>query len=211
MVDSAQRIVCWNEGARNLLGYTEAEVLNRPCYKIISGTVCEKAWCRAGCEVQRYAKRGVPLQTFDLRVTRRDGQVASLAVSVFTFEKHGRQFTVHILRDRTREEHTKEALARVLDTLRAYGLEDGNPEGAGNVPVQFHAALPPPVPSVAQLTRREIEVLGSMASGLSTKEIAQRLGVSVFTVRSHIESILLKTGVHTQAQAVAYAYRAGLL
>jgi DNA-binding CsgD family transcriptional regulator len=64
---------------------------------------------------------------------------------------------------------------------------------------------------VARLTGREIEVLRLLAEGLSTMALAQRLGVSPFTVRRLIETILLKTGLHTQAQAVAYAYRAGLL
>ena len=64
---------------------------------------------------------------------------------------------------------------------------------------------------MAALTRREIEVLELLAEGLSTREVGRRLGVSLFTVRSHVESILHKTGVHTQAQAVAYAYHAGLL
>ncbi len=210
VVNSAQRIVCWNAGARKLLGYSEAEVLDQPCYQFIGGRAFGKSWCHAGCLVQRFARRGVPLQTFDMRVTARDGHEISLNVSVFSIERKNRWFSIHLLHDMTREEHTKEALTRVLETLQAYGIDNGRPRTAGDPEPEVCPARSS-VPSVAQLTRREIEVLELMASGLSTREIAQRLVVSPFTVRSHVESILLKTGLHTQAQAVAYAYRAGLL
>lgn len=210
VANDAQRIVCWNAGAENLLGYSEDEVLNQPCYRIIGGKVRGKSWCHAGCAVQRCARRGILLQTFEIEACRRDAQQVWLKVSVFSFERKGRWFAVHVLRDVTREEQTKEALGKILDTLRTYGVGDG---GYGN---EWNPGLHVPAPSsrpptVTQLTRREIEVLALLAEGVSTEELAQRLGVSPFTVRRHIETILLKTGLHTRAQAVAYAYRAGLL
>lgn len=210
VVNEAQRIVCWNAGARRLLGHSEAEVLNQPCYQVIGGMVSGKCWCHAGCAVQQSAKHGALLQTFDMQAIARDGREVSLGVSAFTLERKGKRYTVHLLQDRTREEHTKEALENFLDALHSYGVTDGDARGTGNPTLQSHN----PVSDrsrVAQLTRREIEVLELLAEGLSTKDVARSLGVSLFTVRSHIESILLKTGVHTQAQAVAYAYRNGLL
>jgi DNA-binding NarL/FixJ family response regulator len=57
----------------------------------------------------------------------------------------------------------------------------------------------------AALTSREMEVLGAMSDGLSTKAIAHHLGISVKTVESHKTRIFDKLGVHTQAQAVAIA------
>ncbi|HUZ47706.1 MAG TPA: LuxR C-terminal-related transcriptional regulator [Terriglobia bacterium] len=210
VVNDTQRIVCWNGGAAKLFGYSEAEVLNKPCYQIIGGKVCGKSWCHAGCAVQRSVKRGIPLQNFDMQISARDGEEISLSASVFTLARNGRRFSIHVLRDMTREEHTREALVKVLDTLQDYGISDGNRESFSLHVSHVHAASSRS-PSVAELTPREIEVLELLAEGLSTREVAGRLGVSPFTVRSHVESILLKTGMHTQAQAVAYAYRAGLL
>ena len=160
--------------------------------------------------MQRSAKRGVPLQTFDLRVTARDGHEVLLNVSVFSFERKDRWFTIHLLRDMTREEHTREALEHFLDTLHVYGVGNGEQGKSIHAGPRIHFS-PPSLPTVAKLTRREIEVLELLAEGLSTRALAQKLGVSPFTIRSHMESILLKTGLHTQAQAVAFAYRAGLL
>ena len=57
------------------------------------------------------------------------------------------------------------------------------------------------------LTRREREVLGLLVEGLRSDEIAGRLFISRKTVGTHIEHILRKLGVRSQAQAVALAYR----
>ena len=61
----------------------------------------------------------------------------------------------------------------------------------------------------ALLTPREGEVLTLMCRGWGPTEIAQETFVSLATVRSHIRSILLKLGVHSQLAAAALAYHSG--
>ncbi len=65
--------------------------------------------------------------------------------------------------------------------------------------------------SIEQLTRRELQVLKALAEGLSNKEIAQRLHMSVDTERTHMMNILSKLGVHSRLQAVLFAARHGLI
>lgn len=61
------------------------------------------------------------------------------------------------------------------------------------------------------LTPREQEVLALLVDGRRVSEIADDLCISAKTASAHMEHILQKLGVHTQAQAVALALRDGLI
>jgi PAS domain S-box-containing protein len=65
--------------------------------------------------------------------------------------------------------------------------------------------------STPVLTRRENEVLRVMADGLSNQAIAERLSLSVNTIRNHVQLILDKLGAHSKLEAVVMATRRGLL
>ena len=65
--------------------------------------------------------------------------------------------------------------------------------------------------SIEQITPRESEVLQSLAEGLSNKEIAAKLHMSVDTERTHMMNILNKLGVHSRLQALVFATRHGLV
>jgi DNA-binding NarL/FixJ family response regulator len=61
------------------------------------------------------------------------------------------------------------------------------------------------------LTARELEVLTLLAEGVTPDELAARLFISTRTVGTHIQNIFRKLGVRTRAQAVAVAFREGLV
>jgi two-component system nitrate/nitrite response regulator NarL len=56
-----------------------------------------------------------------------------------------------------------------------------------------------------------VEVLGMLAAGRTTPEIAERLHISQLTARSHIQNILEKLEVHSKAEAVAFAFQKNLI
>jgi len=55
------------------------------------------------------------------------------------------------------------------------------------------------------LTPRELEVLGAIGEGLTNKAIARRLGISLHTVKFHVESLFRKLGARTRTEALAKA------
>jgi DNA-binding response OmpR family regulator len=81
------------------------------------------------------------------------------------------------------------------------------------IPVRrlLRRSAPVPAAIASRLTKREREVLALLAEGLDPREIATRLVLSRKTVATHLEHVLYKLGVHTQAQAVAAAYRSDLV
>jgi DNA-binding NarL/FixJ family response regulator len=69
-----------------------------------------------------------------------------------------------------------------------------------------------PMPSVAEavrMTKREREIMNLIAEGLSNKEIAQRLSIATYTVKSHVHNILEKLALHSRLQIAAYTHKTG--
>jgi DNA-binding NarL/FixJ family response regulator len=68
----------------------------------------------------------------------------------------------------------------------------------------------PPVPTLARLTPRELEVLHLLVEGRSNRQIAEQLFISGKTVSVHVTNILAKLGVHSRLEAAARARELGL-
>ena len=66
-------------------------------------------------------------------------------------------------------------------------------------------------PSNGPLTARELEVLRLVAAGLSSREVAEQLVISVRTVKQHLQNIYGELGVHSRLQAVQHAQKLRLL
>ena len=70
---------------------------------------------------------------------------------------------------------------------------------------------PPMIERPAGLTEREVEVVGLLARGLLTKQIARRLDISPKTVDRHIQNSYRKMGVSSRAAATLFAAENGLV
>ncbi|GAA1312079.1 response regulator transcription factor [Saccharothrix xinjiangensis] len=68
-----------------------------------------------------------------------------------------------------------------------------------------------PSPMTGTLSNRELQVLALVSLGVSDGQIAEELGVTTATVRSHMHHVLTKLEVRDRVQAVAFAYRHGLV
>lgn len=61
-----------------------------------------------------------------------------------------------------------------------------------------------------ELTMRERQVLAMIASGYSNRRIAAECVLSLNTVRAHVQNVLMKLGVHSRLEAVAFAVPRGI-
>ena len=73
------------------------------------------------------------------------------------------------------------------------------------------AEAEPAASPASRLTKRELEVLQLLADGHTPKEIGQELCITEKTVSTHMQNIRIKLDVHNQTQAVAAAFRMGLV
>jgi len=201
-VNGASEIIAWNAGSEEALGIPSNEALGMTCCRVIRGRdECGKV-CTSDCLVRRRANAGDRIQDFDIRIRVRSKWrwfgVTPVVVDVHPYED---PVIVHILRP-------NDVRKRLEILVRDYLV--------GETDIEDHhaTALLASTRSVARdadLTRRELEVLGLLAQGTISKGIGEKLGISVATVNNHIQSILRKLNSHNRFEAVRKAERAGLI
>lgn len=105
--------------------------------------------------------------------------------------------------------------AEVIASLRA--LARGEPalsrQMTGRVLAGLASEKHPPheqSPAIEQLTPRELEVLNELSKGATNGEIAERLYISVNTVKNHVHEILNKLDLNNRREAASFAIRHGL-
>jgi DNA-binding NarL/FixJ family response regulator len=57
-----------------------------------------------------------------------------------------------------------------------------------------------------RMTRREQEIIALIGQGMSNKEIAQKLNLATYTIKSHVHNILEKLALHSRLQIAAYSH-----
>ena len=102
--------------------------------------------------------------------------------------------------------HTAIAGEVVIPQKMAKGVGVETPTQADGRRLEDHATL-----LISQLTDREREVLQLLAEGATSDAIADAMRISKNTVRTHVQSILGKLGVHSRLEAAAFAVRNGLV
>jgi DNA-binding NarL/FixJ family response regulator len=102
-----------------------------------------------------------------------------------------------------------EAIARALRSA-ADGQSTVDAELQQRLVAAATRGAPPRTEEIEGLTTREVEVLRLIATGMSNTEIARTLVVSEATVKTHVNHLFAKAGLRDRAQAVAFAYKAGI-
>lgn len=195
LTDRHNRVAAWNTSAEHLLGYTEEEVLGTPCADLAGCDQWGNRYCSDRCPVVQIAGRSESVRQFGLSLRARDGHTVLVDVSILTFVL-GAPDNFY--------------LAHVLSPAAGRPPQDG----AGETPAprdQLMAVRQSADARARKLTAREVEVLGMLAAGRTTPEIAERLHISTLTARNHLQNILDKLEVHSKAEAVAFAFQKRLI
>jgi DNA-binding CsgD family transcriptional regulator len=197
--DASHRIIFWNKGAEQVMGRTAAQTLGRLCHEVFCGRdAFGNRYCAEVCAVENSFARNEAVRRFEITTgDSRTPQLLGFTVIQYP-DASGDTISVHLM-DQVR--HRPE-IAQEIDRLQSVEpVRDKAARRAGRVD--------PAGSQVKDLSEREREVLGSIASGLSNKEIATALGISVATARNHVQNILRKLAVHSKLEAVALAFNKG--
>jgi PAS domain S-box-containing protein len=201
IVNQHQCILHWNQAAERLLGYTCNEVLGQPCYQRLNGRDGHgRAVCHKRCPVVTAALSDSQVPSFDMSVHTKTGALNWINVSTFVFPANGSDpgpVVVHLFRNITRKKKNEQLLHELL--AAADRLRERQPLDAPPQAVEFGPS--------ADLTERELDVLGLLVQGLSTAEMAQSLCISTSTIRNHIRNIMSKLRVHSRLEAAVYALK----
>lgn len=197
VTDRTNHIIFWNDAARFLLGFTADEAVGGHCDRLLAGSdPFGNRYCTDECPIMRIANRGEIVRNFSLNLRTKESQHIVTQVSVLQLRAGAPDdyYLVHLLRANadTTEPHTAHEPASASRPHLVAARES----------IDVRAR---------KLTSREVEVLGMLAAGRSTPEIAERLHISQLTARSHIQNILEKLEVHSKVEAVAFAFQKNLI
>ena len=203
--DMGGHVVYWNPAAERLFGRATGQTLGRRCFDVLGWRdVFGNRFCHENCAVLSMTRKGEPVHGFEVVVsgTPKPDQGLNVTVLRMPGTRPDTFSLVHILEPIDRSARLARALERLGAARSETPVESGNgrqPAPIGRVAI---AKTPP-------LTEREREILRWLADGLQNKEIAQKLGISLATVRNHIHNMLEKLDVHSKLEAVSLAFRQG--
>lgn len=198
VTDRQSRIVAWNQAAERLLGYPAEAVLGASCCGLLGGCdVFGNRYCTENCPVKEMAVRGESIRNFELRLRTPDQGMVAVEVSI-----------LHVAAPPP--DHY--FLAHILHPVRRLAVLPPEEEAPAAPPkASLNAARDSADARVRKLTAREVEILGLMAAGRTTAEIASLLNLSAITVRNHSQNIMDKLEVRSKAEVVAFAFQKRLV
>ncbi|MEO8358822.1 MAG: LuxR C-terminal-related transcriptional regulator [Vicinamibacteria bacterium] len=207
-VDDANRIVFWNKGAERLMERSASQALGRLCHEVFSGRDhFGNIYCHQTCAAGAALKRGESVNRFEITIGGRpQPRCFGFTMVEVPGTRPGFGTVVHLMDQVDRESR----LAREIARLRETSVTDLIGDSGKTAPLRRQSKSTQrtdPSADAEVLSERENEVLNSISAGLPNKEIAQRLGISVATVRNHVQRILRKLDVHSKLEAVSLVFR----
>jgi DNA-binding CsgD family transcriptional regulator len=199
--DSRNNITGWNPMATEVLGYTADEAIGRNFQEVLlARDIHGNPLCPDHCAFHDMVRAGDAPESFELDVFTSEDKKLRISVSiVVVLGPQAREYNlVYLMTPLRRRRRADEAIDRLLAEAHRPGSPATGAEERGRR-------------KTPRLTRRQKEVLALLAIGRNSNEIAGELGVSVHTVRSHVQGVLKALKVSNRIEAVSRALNERLL
>ena len=194
VTDRTNHIIAFNHAAESLLGHASLDAVGAPCAGLLGGSDgWGNRYCSDCCPLVEMAGRGEAIRRFELRLNAKTGGQLLTEVTILQLSVPPPHlfYLVHILKPLDRGGPARTTGEELSDLPRS----------------ALTSVRESPDARARKLTQREVEILGLIAAGRTTPEIASSLSISALTVRNHTQNILDKLEVHSKAEAVAFAFQ----
>jgi DNA-binding CsgD family transcriptional regulator len=183
-VDRHGVVVLWNEAAEQTFGHPCADALGKKCWELMCGHDANgNLYCFEHCPLIEMAFLHEPVHAFHASFATAPRQQQQFAVScVVVCDEPGDEMLLHIC-------HPEQISQEKSELQHLSPLE-----------------TPPD-----NLSQRELEVLMLLAEKVSTRDIASQLDISIRTVRTHIQHLMVKMRVHKRREAILKGKRLKLI
>jgi len=199
--DPDSRITHWNAEAAALLGHPAHEVVGRSFQEVSRARdVFGNPLCEDHCALHSMVRAGSAPENFELDVLTAADEKVRVAVSVVVVlgPLAGEYSLVYLLTPKRRRRRADEAIERLLAERAPAGRTPTGAEQRGRR-------------RQPRLTSRQKEILALMVLGRNSREMAEEMGVSVNTVRSHVQAVLKALRVSNRLEAVSRALKDRIL
>jgi DNA-binding CsgD family transcriptional regulator len=192
-ITQSGEICCSNSSAELLFHRPRKGMNHSACWNLLSArSENGELICHPQCQVLARALAGESTSNFDCELTLGGTHCWVNVSTLLVNTADAGRIIVHLVRDVDTRKRLECVTRRFLDQLAALSGET----------VERLMASPPPH---LELSSRELQVLRCLSECRSTPEIAMHLGVSIATVRNHLNHVLQKLGAHSRMEAVIKA------
>ncbi|MBK1659647.1 helix-turn-helix transcriptional regulator [Paracraurococcus ruber] len=199
------RFVLVNDAFRQVLGHAEAEILGRTAAE-------HRLWEDQGArrDFERLLAETGHVRNFAARLCPKEGGALDCLVSAEAVDIQDRPHALLAIRDVTEQRRTEADIVAALEAV----MRDTSWFSHTVLEALARLRRPgrpgeKPGAALADITGRRREVLGLVCDGLDNREIARQLGLSLATVRNHVNALYAHTDVHSRAALVVWARERG--
>lgn len=205
--DGDNTVLHWNAAAVELFGFTAEEVIGNNLQRVIQARdVHGNRLAADHGAFHEMIRIGEAPQSFEIAIITATGKMIRVATSIVVLigPKATEYSLVYLMTPMHRRRRADEAIDRLLAQANVPGVTVPGAQQATGAD-QRGTSNPP------HLTRRQLEVLLLLAEGKKSREIAEELGISVHTVRTHIQGVLRSLGAANRLEAVSRALHERLI
>ncbi|MGE0149421.1 MAG: helix-turn-helix transcriptional regulator [Parvibaculaceae bacterium] len=198
------RLLDANDAFVTVLGFTAEEVVGKTGAELpIWGSAASRR------QLERGIEKSGSVRNLEMQLRTRHEDVLDCLVSAETVVIHGEECILAVIQDITERKRSEVELIAAIEAVMKDTSWFSHTVIEKLANLRRSGRVNAPTAELADLTPRELEVLGLMCQGRSDAEIVKALRLTRNTVRNHVARIYSKADVHSRAAAIVWARERG--